>query len=141
MLDWDALEGVAANRLLMTPHEGELAALCEAFGVTAESKLDRTTGLRDATGANVLAKGPDTLLARSDGALAFFPAASSWLSAAGTGDVLAGIAASRLAHHGDPALAAQEAAWLHREAARIAGPAFTAGELARAVAPALAAFL
>lgn len=141
LLDWDALEGVAANRLLLTPHEGELAALCRAFGVTAESKLDRTLGLRDAIGAHVLAKGPDTLLAPADGGLVFFRAASSWLSAAGTGDVLAGIAASRLAHHGDPAKAAEEAVWLHREAARIAGPAFTAGELARAVGPALAAFL
>ena len=141
LLDWDALEGVAASRLLFTPHEGELAVLCEAFGVTAESKLDRVTGLRDATGANVLAKGPDTLLAPAHGGLVFFPASSSWLSAAGTGDVLAGIAASRLAHHGDPAQAAEEAVWLHREAARIAGPAFTAGELARAVRPALAAFL
>ena len=141
LLDWDALEGTATSRLLLTPHEGELAALCEAFGVTAESKLDRATGLRDATGANVLAKGPDTLLAPAEGGLAFFRAASSWLSAAGTGDVLAGIAAWRLAHHGVPAQAAAEAVWLHREAARIAGPAFTAGELARAVRPALAAFL
>ena len=140
LLDWDAIEGVAAQRLLLTPHEGELAALCEAFGVTAESKLGRTLGLRDATGANVLAKGPDTLLAPAEGGPVYFPAASSWLSAAGTGDVLAGIAASRLAHHGDPSRAAEEAVWLHREAARIAGPAFTAGELARAVGLALAAF-
>ncbi len=141
LLDWDALEGVAAHRLLLTPHEGELGALCHAFGVTGESKLDRTTGLRDATGANVLAKGPDTLLAPAEGGLVVFPAASSWLSVAGTGDVLAGIAASRLAHHGDPSRAAEETVWLHREAARIAGPAFTAGGLARAVRLALAAFL
>lgn len=141
LLDWDALEGVAAHRLLLTPHEGELAALCRAFGVTAESKLDRACGLRDATGTTVLAKGPDTLLAPAEGGLLFFPPASSWLSAAGTGDVLAGIAASRLAHHGEPALAAEEAVWLHGEAARLAGPAFTASELARAVCRALAAFL
>lgn len=141
LLDWDALEGVDASRLLLTPHVGELAALCQSFGITAESKLERAAGLRDATGANVLAKGPDTLLAPTGGGLVFFPAASSWLSAAGTGDVLAGIAASRLAHNGEPARVAEEAVWLHREAARIAGPAFTAGELARAVRPALATFL
>lgn len=141
LLDWDALEGVAANRLLLTPHEGELAALCEAFGVGEGSKLERAAGLRDATGANILAKGSDTLLAAADGGLVFFPAASSWLSAAGTGDVLAGIAASRLAQHGNAALAGEEAVWLQREAARILGPAFTAGDLARAVRAALAAFL
>lgn len=141
LLDWDALEGIATSRLLLTPHEGELAALCKAFDVAAESKLERVAALRDASGANVLAKGPDTQLAPAGGGLVFFPPASSWLSAAGTGDVLAGIAASRLAHHGEAALAAEEAVWLHREAARIAGPAFTAGELARAVRLALAAFL
>jgi len=141
LLDWDALEGVAASRLLLTPHDGELAALCEAFGVAAQGKLERAAGLRDAIGASVLAKGPDTLLAPADGGLVFFSPASSWLSTAGTGDVLAGIAGSRLAHHGDAPRAAEEAVWLHREAARIAGPAFTAGELAHAVRPALAAFL
>lgn len=141
LIDWDALEGVAPSRLLLTPHEGELVALCRSFGVTAESKLEKAKGLRDATGASVLAKGPDTLLAPAGGGLVFFPPASSWLSVAGTGDVLAGIAASRLANHGDAALAAAEAVWLHREAARIAGPAFTAGELARAVRPAHARFL
>lgn len=141
LLDWDPLEGVAASRLLLTPHEGELAALCQTFGVTAEGKLEKAQGLRDAIGAHVLAKGPDTLLAPADGGLTFFSAGSSWLSVAGTGDVLAGIAASRLAHHGDPARAAEEAVWLQHEAARIAGPAFTAGELARSVRLALAAFL
>ena len=141
LLDWDALEGVAASRLVLTPHAGELAALCKAFGIAAESKLERATGLRDAIGANVLAKGPDNLLAPVGGGVVYFPAASRWLSAAGTGDVLAGIAAARLAHHGDPARAAEEAVWLGREAASIAGPAFTAGELARAVRPALARLL
>lgn len=141
LLEWDALEGVATARLLLTPHEGELAALCEAFGVTAEGKLARTMGLRDAIGASVLAKGPDTLLAPAGGGLVFFPAASSWLSVAGTGDVLAGIAAARVAQHHDPVRAAEEAVWLHREAALIAAPAFTASELAAAVRPALARFL
>lgn len=141
LLDGDALEGVAASRLILTPHEGELAALCEAFEVAGGGKVERAAALRDAIGASVLAKGPDTVLAPAAGGLVFFPPASSWLSTAGTGDVLAGIAASRLAQHGDPARAAEEAVWLHREAARTAGPAFTAGELARAVAPALAAFL
>lgn len=141
LLDWDALEGVATARLLLTPHDGELETLCATFGVMASSRLERATGLRDATGANILAKGPDTLLAPAGGGVVFFPQASSWLSTAGSGDVLAGVAASRLAHHGDAARAGEEAVWLHREAARIAGPAFSAGKLARMVAPAMARFL
>ena len=66
---------------------------------------------------------------------------SSWLATAGTGDVLAGIAASRLAATGDPFQAACEAVWLHGEAARSAGSAFVASELAHHVAKAYAAAL
>ncbi len=140
LLDPDLLEGCDSARLLVTPHEGELARLCDAFGVEGEGKLDRARALHEATGLAVLAKGPDTILFGDKG-LRFFPQASSWLSVAGTGDVLAGIAAARLATHGDPALAAEEAVYLHREAAAIAAPAFTAGQLAESVQPALERFL
>ena len=141
LLDWDAIEGVSGPRLLLTPHEGELAALCEAFDITSNDKAERVRSLSDAIGASILAKGPDTLLATPGGGLTFFPPASSWLSVAGTGDVLAGIAASRLAHHCDSPRAAEEAVWIHGEAARIAGPALTAGDLARAVQFAVAGLL
>jgi hydroxyethylthiazole kinase-like uncharacterized protein yjeF len=141
LLDDDAIEGLDTTRLLVTPHEGELATLCETFGVTGNNKLERARGLAEVTGLTVLAKGPDTVLATADGRLTFFPPASSWLSTAGTGDVLAGIAAGRLAVVGDPALAAEEAVWLHGEAARIAGPAFTADDLANAVSSAYRRFL
>ena len=140
VLDRDLLEGADTQKLCVTPHEGELANLCKAFGVTAESKLGRARRLHDVTGMSVLAKGPDTILAQGT-MTSFFPQGSSWLSVAGTGDVLAGIAASRLAVHGDPARACSEGVWLHHEAAHIASPAFSAGDLARAVKQAMASFL
>jgi len=56
---------------------------------------------------------------------------------AGSGDVLAGTVASRLAVLRDPQRAAQEGLWLHGEAARLAGPAFTSGDLAHAIAGAM----
>ncbi|WP_324827259.1 NAD(P)H-hydrate epimerase [Qipengyuania zhejiangensis] len=140
LLDPDMLEGCNAAALCLTPHEGELAALCDAFGVTVQGKLGRARGLHEATGMTVLAKGPDTILT-GDNAVRFFPRGSSWLSVAGTGDVLAGIVASRLAVHGNPLRACEEGVWLHHEAARLAGPAFTAGDLAHCVKPAVAAFL
>jgi NAD(P)H-hydrate repair Nnr-like enzyme with NAD(P)H-hydrate dehydratase domain len=89
----------------------------------------------------VLAKGPDSVVAAPDGRLALAPPAPSWLSVAGSGDVLAGIAASRMATGRDPFTAACEALWLHGEAARRAGPAFTPSQLAESVQQALAACL
>ena len=140
LLDGNLLGRIDAANIVVTPHEGELDALCEAFGVTAEGKLARARGLHDVTGVTVIAKGPDTILV-AEGGTRFFPAGSSWLSIAGTGDVLAGIVASRLAAHGSPMRAAEEGVWLHHEAARLASPAFSAGDLARAVKPAMASFL
>ena len=94
-----------------------------------------------ATGAVVVLKGADSLIATPDGTLVLAPAAPSWLSVAGSGDVLAGILASRLAVHREPLRAAEEALWLHGKAARIAGPAFIAGQLGDAVQGAMAAAL
>jgi hydroxyethylthiazole kinase-like uncharacterized protein yjeF len=119
---------------LATPHEGELAALEAAFGLSATaSKPDRARALAQASGMIVVAKGADTVVAAPDGRLALAPRASSWLSTAGTGDVLAGTIASRLATGLDAFEAACHAVWLHAEAARSCRGPFTAGELARAV--------
>jgi hydroxyethylthiazole kinase-like uncharacterized protein yjeF len=127
--------------ILATPHDGELDTLCRAFGVIAEGRRARALALAKVSGMVVLAKGPDTCIAAPDGRLALAPQASSWLSVAGTGDILAGIAASRLATGRDPFTAACEAVWLHGEAARRAGPAFTPSQLAERVSEALAACL
>ena len=125
--------------LVLTPHEGEMAALERAFGLAGdESRRGRAVALAAECGAVVVFKGPDTVIAATDGAVLLAPGASSWLSVAGSGDVLAGIVVSRLAVTRDPWRAAQEAVWLHGEAARRAGPAFTASALVDAVQGALA---
>jgi len=152
VLDADALVLLAPNMLarpmsgeevpiLATPHDGELEALCRNFGVIAEGRRARALALAKVSGMFVLAKGPDSVIAAPDGRLALGSPAPSWLSVAGTGDVLAGIAASRMACGVDPFSAACEAMWLHGEAARRAGPAFTPSMLAEKVAEALAACL
>ncbi|MFM5893234.1 MAG: NAD(P)H-hydrate dehydratase [Novosphingobium sp.] len=131
-----------AAPLILTPHEGELKALEQAFGCSGEgSKADRTLALASAARAVVVAKGPDTVIATPDGRLAFAGRASSWLSTAGTGDVLAGTIASRLASGADAFEAACEGVWLHAEAAHLAGSAFTASELADVIKAAYAACL
>lgn len=136
-----ALAGRTAPTIA-TPHEGELVALERSFELDgAGTRPDRALALARTSGMVVVAKGPDTVIAAPDGRLACTPRATSWLSTAGTGDVLAGVIASRVAA-GIPAFeAACEGVWLHGEAARLCGPAFTAGQLAAKVPEALAAQL
>lgn len=149
VLDADALVLLAprllAERsapLIVTPHEGELHALERAFDLGgAGGKVDRAAALARALGGVVVAKGPDTVVAAPDGRIALGRAVSSWLATAGTGDVLAGTIASRLASGADPFDAACQGVWLHGEAARLCSPAFTAGQLAEAVQEAYAACL
>jgi ADP-dependent NAD(P)H-hydrate dehydratase / NAD(P)H-hydrate epimerase len=148
VIDADALHLLApadlerfAAPLILTPHEGEMRRLCESFGIAAEGKLEQARALAAAARAVVVAKGPDTVIAAPGGRTALAPSPSSWLSVAGTGDVLAGVAAGRLAAHGDPFDSACEAVWLHGEAARLTPAPFTASELARRVAAAYASAL
>lgn len=137
---------LGSSPTVLTPHEGEMGALERAFGLSGEGlQRERALALAEVSGAVVVLKGPDTVIAAPDGRVIVAPRASSWLSVAGTGDVLAGTIASRLATHCqasgqalDQALrAAEEGLWLHAEAARLCGAAFTAGELAHAVQAAL----
>lgn len=138
---WPAVIESAAGPLILTPHEGELARLAETFEIEAEGKVACARALAEATGAVVVAKGPDTVIAGPGGRTVLAPSATSWLAVAGTGDVLAGLAASRLAVASDAFGAACEAVWLHGQAARLSGPAFLASELARRVSKAYAAAL
>ena len=147
VLDADALVLLGSQQLaartaplIATPHEGELVALERAFDLDSNgSKPQRTLALARAGRMIVVAKGPDTVIAASDGRLTCAPRASSWLSVAGTGDVLAGAIASRLATGADPFAAACEGVWLHGEAARLAPPAFSAAMLAATIRSAYAA--
>ena len=145
VLDADALHllgpGMNLAGAVATPHHGELAALCRAFGVDEGDHRRRAEALARASGMVVVAKGPDSLVAAPDGALAVAPPAPSWLSVAGSGDVLAGLIASRRATGQGAFEAACQGVWLHGEAARHAPAPFTAGELARAIPVAMRACL
>lgn len=149
VLDADALVLLGARQLsersaplIATPHDGELVALERAFELDgAGSKPERAAALATASGMVIVAKGPDTVIAAPDGRLACAPRATSWLSTAGTGDVLAGAIASRLATGAEAFAAATQGVWLHGEAARLSRAGFGASELAAAIPDALASCL
>jgi hydroxyethylthiazole kinase-like uncharacterized protein yjeF len=129
---------ILPDRVILTPHEGEFRTL---FGDLPGSKVDRALAAAARSGAVVVYKGPDSVIAAPDGRCHLSNSASNWLSTAGTGDVLAGICAARLAVTGDPFRAACEGVWLHGEAARRAGAAFVADDLIEALPAAIASRL
>jgi hydroxyethylthiazole kinase-like uncharacterized protein yjeF len=111
---------------ILIPHEGEFTAL---FGDLPGNRIAQALAAARTSGAVVVLKGNDTVIAAPNGQCRIAYGAPSWLSTAGTGDVLAGLCAARLAVIRDPMQAACEAVWLHGEAARRAGAAFIADDL------------
>ena len=120
---------------ILTPHSGEFEKL---FGKLEGSKAEQALLAASRSGAVIVYKGPDTLVASPDGRLGFAPPAPAWLASAGTGDVLAGLIAAMRAR-GLPAFeAASAGVWLHGRAAEIAGPGMIADDLASTIPQALA---
>ena len=128
-------ERLKGQDAIITPHSGEFAKL---FGEIAGSKPEQGLEAARRSGAVVVYKGPDTLVAAPDGRLGFAPPAPAWLASAGTGDVLAGLIAA-LRARGMPAFdAACGGVWLHGRAAEIAGSGLIADDLAAAIPLAIA---
>lgn len=103
-----------ANVILM-PHSGEFSGL---FGVLSDNERVATTiNAAKRSGAVVIHKGAETVIASAIGACVVNRHASPQLATAGSGDVLAGLVAGLLAQHMPPFDAACAATWIHGEAA------------------------
>jgi hydroxyethylthiazole kinase-like uncharacterized protein yjeF len=128
---------------ILTPHEGEFTRLFhrDRQVARADSKVARARAAARKTNAVVVLKGPDTVVAAPDGRAAIANNAPAWLATAGTGDVLAGIAAGLLAQQMPVFEAACAAVWLHGAAGSEAGPALISEDLDAALRTVLRALL
>ena len=141
VLDADALTSCANNpqelfdwvqknhnrHVVMTPHEGEFSRL---FGDKQGSKIERATKAASISGAIIILKGSDTVIAHPDGRATVNTNAPPALATAGSGDVLAGLVTGLLAQGMEPYAAACGAVWMHGEAANsFTGRNFTADGL------------
>ncbi|MBB3691845.1 NAD(P)H-hydrate dehydratase [Sphingomonas sp. BK580] len=125
------------GRLVLTPHQGEMARLLgrgiddvrrDPGGAAGEAAA-RYRGV-------IVLKGTDTIVADPDGTMLHLAGGGPGLATGGSGDVLSGVIAGLLARGLAPRVAAGWGVWLHGQAGRaLAATAAPIGWLARELLP------
>ena len=136
VLDADGLNalrnarGLKKGSFILTPHEGEFAKL---FPKIEGDRMVRARLAARASGAIVVLKGSDTIIAAPDGQAVINQAAPPWLATAGRGDVLSGMITGLLAQGMEPFWAACAGVCVHAECAKEFGVGMVASDLKKAI--------
>jgi ADP-dependent NAD(P)H-hydrate dehydratase / NAD(P)H-hydrate epimerase len=127
----ELIESKPERAVILTPHDGEFLCIFTEIYVDSNlhSKLEKTRAAVRETGAIVILKGGDSIVAEPGGRAAITANAPPTLATAGSGDVLAGMIAGLLAQHMPAFEAACAAVWLHGEAAREFGAGLISEDL------------